>query len=102
MSRLSLALAILLLPTATAPAADPPPPFSELARPLLAGYCTRCHDAKKQEGGIDLASFPDDASALARRKLWKRALARVRAGEMPPEGAKQLPAADKEKLTKWL
>jgi len=69
MSRLSLALAILLLPTATAPAAETPPPFSESAHPLLAAYCTRCHDAKKQEGGIDLSGFPDDASALVRRKL---------------------------------
>ena len=77
------------------------PPSYAAAKPLLADHCTRCHNAKKQEGGVDL-TFPDDASALAKRNLWKRALSRVAAGEMPPEDAKQLAPADKEKLAKWL
>lgn len=82
-------------------AADPPS-FTKDGKPLLTQYCTRCHDAKKQEGGVDLASFPDDAAATAKRNLWKRGYARVLAGEMPPEDAKQLTPADKAKLSKWL
>lgn len=83
-------------------AADTPPSFSHTGKPLLNEYCVRCHNAKKQEGGVDLASFPDDAAALAKRNLWKRARARVAAGEMPPEDAKQFAPADKAKLAKWL
>jgi cytochrome c553 len=79
-----------------------PPSYTKDAKALLGQYCTRCHNAKKQEGGVDLASFADDAAALGKRNLWKHALDRVAAGEMPPEDAKQLSAADKEKLTKWL
>ena len=82
-------------------AADPPS-FTRTGKPLLIEYCTRCHNSKKAEGGVDLASFPDDAAALAKRNLWKRALGRVNASEMPPEDAKQLTAADKTKLVKWL
>ncbi|MDB5309929.1 MAG: hypothetical protein JWO38_4131 [Gemmataceae bacterium] len=97
-----LSLVALVLLTGPAGAADPPPPYTTTARPLLAAYCTRCHDAKKQEGGVDLASFADDAAAISRRTLWKRARARVAAGEMPPDGAKQPTAAEKDALAKWL
>jgi len=79
-----------------------PPSFIKDGKPLITQYCTRCHDAKKQEGGVDLTNFPDDASAIAKRNLWKRSYARVLAGEMPPEDAKQPTPADKAKLTKWL
>ncbi|WP_439620648.1 DUF1592 domain-containing protein [Gemmata sp.] len=95
------ALAFVLIHAGIAPAADPPS-YAKDGKALFAAYCTRCHDGKKQEGGVDLASFPDDASALAKRNLWKRSLGRVAAGEMPPEEAKQLAPADKAKLTKWL
>ena len=84
------------------PAFAAPPSYTKDAKPLFGEFCTRCHNAKKQEGGVDLASFADDAAALNRRGLWKRSLSRVAAGEMPPEDAKQPPAADKAKLEKWL
>ena len=83
-------------------AADSPPSFTRDAKSLLAQYCGRCHNKKKQEGGVDLVTFPDDIAALAKRNLWKHAHARVVAGEMPPEDAKQLTPADKIKLAKWL
>jgi hypothetical protein len=92
-------LPAILLFASTTSAAELP--SYSTAKPLLTEHCTRCHNAKKQEGGVDL-TFPDDASALAKRNLWERALVRVQAGEMPPEDAKQLAAADKDKLAKWL
>src|SRR6185312_9779472 len=98
--RFVYSLALILLCT-TLRAAEPPS-YRQGVKPLLTDYCFRCHKAKKAEGGVDLSSFADDAAALARRKLWKRALRRVAAGEMPPEDAKQPTAADREKLTRWL
>lgn len=83
-------------------AADSPPSFTRDAKSLLTQYCGRCHNDKKQEGGVDLVSFPDDAAAQAKRNLWKHAHARVMAGEMPPEDAKQLTPDDRTKLAKWL
>lgn len=83
-------------------AADPPPSFIRDGKPLLIQYCGRCHNAKKQEGGVDLVSFADDPAALARRNLWKRAGKRVSAADMPPEDARQLTTADKEALAGWL
>ncbi len=78
------------------------PSYLKTGQPLLTQYCTRCHNAKKQEGGVNLADFADDAAALVKRNLWKHALARVKADEMPPEDAKRLAPEDKAKLAKWL
>jgi len=97
--RFVLSLSLILLVT-TLHAAEPPS-YGQVAKPLLQQYCSRCHNAKKAEGGIDL-TIADDAAALARRSLWKRALRRVAASEMPPEDAKQPTASDKAKLTQWL
>ncbi|MFO0823583.1 MAG: DUF1592 domain-containing protein [Gemmataceae bacterium] len=97
----SVVACCLLVPSFPAFAAEPPS-FTKDGKPLLTQYCTRCHNANKQEGGVDLASYPDDAAALAKRSLWKRGAARVLAGDMPPEDAKQLSPADKAKLAKWL
>jgi hypothetical protein len=96
------ALTILLAVAGTSFAADGPPSFTRDGKALLDAYCSRCHNGKKQEGGIDLVSFPDDAAALLKRNTWKRAKGRVAAGDMPPEGAKQLTPEDKAKLGKWL
>ena len=95
------AVILLCLATAAGRAAEPPS-FTKTGKSLLTEYCGRCHNAKKQEGGINLVSFPDDASALAKRKLWQHARKRVAAGEMPPEDARQPSPADKARLLKWL
>ena len=92
----------MILPATGVVAAEASPSYTQDGKPLLATYCIRCHNAKKQEGGVDLASFPDDAAALAKRALWKRGLARVVANEMPPEDAKSITVGDREKLTRWL
>jgi len=97
-----IVLSVSFLSATAVLAADTPPSFTKDGKPLLAQYCGRCHDAKKQEGGVDLVSFTNDAAAQAKRNLWKNAYKRVRAGEMPPEDAKQLTPADKAKLAQWL
>jgi cytochrome c553 len=99
-ARISIVFSFILAPSALA--ADLPPSFTKDGKALLTAYCSRCHNAKKQEGGVDLVSFTDDMAALAKRNLWKHAYKRVTAGEMPPEEAKQLTPADKAKLAKWL
>ena len=49
--------------------------FASSAGPLLKGYCARCHNAARREGGVDLASIT--GAAGARRSLWKRAARRL-------------------------
>src|SRR5262245_7639452 len=98
--RIPLAVVLLLLPASSAPA-DPPPVAA--VRPLFLTYCTRCHDADKQEGGLDFtAILATEDSARDRPKLWRRALERVSKGAMPPSDSEQPTPAHRAALVRWL
>lgn len=83
-------------------AAVPGDAFVTRVLPLLKTHCFGCHGADAQEGGVAYDDLTDDATALRRRSLWKRALARVAAGEMPPEGETPLSAGEKKTLVEWM
>lgn len=104
----SWTLGLGVLAALIAPArGEPPTPFAADAftktiQPLLKEHCLSCHGTDTQEGGVSYADLKDDQSALRRRPLWKRALLRVQAGEMPPEGEKPLTADEKKLLQGWM
>ena len=60
-------------------------PFSRELRPMLEEHCFKCHNDKKQKGGIDLTRFKDEESVLKEYKLWRRVLEQVTTQEMPPD-----------------
>jgi len=101
-----LILALALAATGAAAGADRPVhlrEFSASIRPLLVARCVECHGLDEQEGGVDLARLKGDAEVLRGRALWKRAAARVAAGEMPPpEDAEPLNADERARLLGWL
>lgn len=66
--------------------------FAEKARPVLERYCFSCHGGEDPEAGLDLSKFTTEESALAEPELWARAVQRLNAFEMPPEGSDQLTA----------
>ena len=84
------------------PASDPAREFETLIRPLLQSNCLECHGPEEREGGVDFSRFIEGTEALRKRSLWKRAAARVAAGEMPPEGEKPLAPTDRDRLVRWM
>jgi hypothetical protein len=76
--------------------------FDRQIAPLLKAHCFGCHGVDKQEGGVSYAELLDGRSALRRRPLWKRALARVQAQEMPPAEEEPLAEKDQHALVAWL
>jgi cytochrome c551/c552 len=76
--------------------------YTKQIAPIVKAHCLACHGGDAQEGGVSYAEITDDQHALRRRPLWKRALARVKAGEMPPDGETPLSDDEKRKLTDWL
>src|SRR6185436_6302468 len=66
-------------------------------RPLLDSHCAKCHGAQKKKGDVDFSK-----AALRDRKIWKKALAQVEAGEMPPEGEKRLTTEQRDALLAWV
>jgi mono/diheme cytochrome c family protein len=70
-------------------------------RALLDQYCVTCHNQKTQSGGLaldrlDLTRVPEDA------ETWEKVVRKLRAGLMPPAGARRPDAPTTETLTVWL
>jgi len=51
---------------------------------------------------VNFAAVTDGRAADYSRRLWRKALAQIEAGEMPPADAKPLPEADRVTLVRWL
>lgn len=57
-------------------------------QPFLAKYCVSCHGAKTKMAALDLQHPPESA--------WEKVLERLAKNQMPPAGAPQPSAADRE------
>jgi hypothetical protein len=61
---------------------------SEAQTALIGQYCTTCHNDKGKAGGLSLASF--DAAAVEKNaEVAEKMIRKLRAGMMPPAGAKR-------------
>ena len=59
---------------------------------LVAQYCATCHSEKGHAGELSLASF-DAAKATERADVAEKMIRKLRAGMMPPPGARRPDAA---------
>lgn len=65
-------------------------------------YCLKCHQTKTALAGFNLDRFPTLDSMHQQRRTWTKVLARLRDGEMPPQGNPVPSAEQREKLVAWL
>ncbi|MDB5388965.1 MAG: Protein of unknown function (DUF1587)/Protein of unknown function (DUF1592)/Protein of unknown, partial [Planctomycetaceae bacterium] len=96
----SLAFLSINLLTLSSPAAEAA--FRQDAQPILQARCFKCHGTDLQEGKINFAAIADDQTAARQRKLWRKAVAQIEAGEMPPKEAQQLTPDERTKLLAWM
>ena len=61
---------------------------------VAAKYCVTCHSNQLKTGGLSLQALTD-TSIAANAETWEKAIRKVRAGSMPPQGA---PRPDKATL----
>jgi hypothetical protein len=54
-------------------------------RPLLATYCTTCHNQRLRTGGLSLDTVDVDRAA-ADPAVWEKVIHKLRSGQMPPVG----------------
>ena len=76
--------------------------YSADIRPLLQSRCQECHGVSEQSGNVDFSVIETDKSAAFNRKIWRRALAQIKAGDMPPAGEAPLEPEQKKKLISWM
>lgn len=86
-------------PSTQPPPATPPPRMVTAHRPveqrlppesqtaMVKEYCAGCHNDRARSGGLSLASF-DAARVVDAAEVTERMIRKVRAGMMPPAGAK--------------
>src|SRR5262249_20166941 len=84
-----------------APAAAKPD-FAKDVQPLVAKYCLRCHSEPRPRGRFVLDKDKSDADVLKNRLAWEKVADNLRAGDMPPPGARKPTAAELEKINAWL
>ncbi len=83
-------------------AAPSPAPLTAAAQSeLVATYCASCHSDRAKAGGLSLAGF-DAMRATERADVVEKMIRKLRAGMMPPAGAKRPDVATIEALTAGL
>ena len=61
-----------------------PATFDHDVRPILDEVCSRCHNEKKANAGLNLGVFLDPATIETKRDTWELIVGKLKAGDMPP------------------
>jgi hypothetical protein len=70
-------------------------------RALLDQYCVTCHNQRTQTGGLSLDRL-DLVRVTQDAEVWEKVVRKLRAGLMPPSGARRPDATTTEAFTVWL
>lgn len=77
--------------------------FGDRIAPFLKTYCLSCHSNKRPtEAGVNFSPALKRPGHTAFSQLWKKAAARVRTHDMPPDGAEQPSEAERQRFVEWL
>ncbi len=74
---------------------------SVVARAMLDTYCVTCHNQRLKTAGLTFDTV-DVTTPAATAEIWERAIARLRAGSMPPAGRPRPDAATADSVAGWL
>ena len=89
-------------PTGHAQQAPAPPSFDSDVRPILDGVCTRCHNERKANAGLNFTTLLDPATLASKRNTWEMVLDQVKHGDMPPPDEDQISAHERTAMVSYL
>lgn len=78
------------------------PAFQEQIRPIFTAKCVKCHNGEESSAHIRFDDLTDESTASRRRRLWRKAVAQIESGSMPPRDAPPLNVDEKERLLTWM
>lgn len=77
--------------------------FSDRVTPFIQNYCIQCHQNRRPtQAGVNFSPALKAPGHAAFHDQWKRAVAKVKAHDMPPEGAPQPSDADRRMFADWI
>ena len=77
--------------------------FSDRVTPFIKNYCIACHQNRRPtQAGVNFSPALKAPGHAAFHDQWKRAVAKVKAHDMPPEGAPQPSDADRRMFVDWI
>lgn len=76
--------------------------YEDEVRPILASLCFSCHGDKKTKADLNIEQLATGEAALLRAEMWDKALERINAHEMPPEGSQQFNDAQRDIVRRWI
>jgi len=78
--------------------------FRDRVAPFIKTYCLACHSSKRPtEAGLNFTPALKSPGHAAFSQPWKKAVARVKAHDMPPDHADKQPSeADRQMFVDWL
>jgi hypothetical protein len=75
--------------------------YHSVITPILETHCYECHGDGFDKGKVAFDALDTDAKVLS-PDLWLKVLSNTRAGLMPAERKPRLPAAEQQKLERWI
>lgn len=78
--------------------------FDDRVAPFIKTYCLACHSNKRPtEAGVNFSPALNSPGHSAFSQLWRKASARVKAHDMPPDHAEKQPSdAERQMFVDWL
>lgn len=77
--------------------------FRKRVTPFIKTYCLDCHQNKRPtEAGVNFSPALKSPAHAAFSEQWKKAAARVKAHDMPPEGLEQPTDEERQMFLQWL
>ncbi|WP_222435520.1 DUF1592 domain-containing protein [Allorhodopirellula solitaria] len=77
--------------------------FRKHVTPFIKTYCLECHqNSRPTEAGLSFTPALDTPGHAAFSEKWKKAAARVKAHDMPPEGMEEPTDDERRMFLKWL
>jgi len=101
MGRLTISVCLLFFCPVVA-VADDVADSDKTVQPFFAKHCSRCHDAKQQEGEFRLDTLSREFSNMLVAQRWGEVLFRINSGEMPPKDEPQPSPAELGEVAEWI
>src|SRR5688572_26853797 len=77
--------------------------YKERIEPFIKTYCFRCHGEKRPKAGVTFMYAIKSPATPTFRALWKKALASVKAHDMPPADEEKRPDdAERQAFVDWI